>query len=254
MESKFSLSRVNLLLKRYLIENITNEVLFWSSIILLFTILDNRVFVIAVMFISGFIYSQRLHKEFLRGPNGMHYMMIPATQAEKLVSIVFLNTVYHFIMTLLAYSIGNELVTLVYHYALKIPVPVSWDLFIVSKTVLVDGYIDVIYNNVFWQIFGLFAFSQAIFILGALYFKSNILAKTILSIFVVGGIFFFVQILLFKHIWDIKYISNALLPVIVMVNDATFPAIASKSFVVLCCALLPYLWLVSYFKLTEKEV
>jgi len=221
---------------------------------LLFTVLDNRFFVIIVLFISGLIYSVRLHKELMRGSNGIHYLMIPATITEKLIANIFLNTVYHFFMTLLAYSIGNLLVTLLYHVILKIQVPVNWDLFSVSNTVYVDGYIQVITKNVFWQIFGLFAFSQAIFTLGSLYFKNNIVAKTILTVVASGFVLFILQLFLFKTLWDIKYIGNAIFPMLVMINDATIPPVVNTAITILCYIILPYLWVISYFKLSEKQV
>lgn len=235
-------------------ENWSKELVFWIIITLLFTMLDNRFFVISVLFLSGLIYSVRLQKELMSGTNGMHFFMIPATQTEKLISNFFLNTIYHFFMVLFSYSIGNMLVTLLYHTILKINVPVNWDLFHVSSNVYVDGYIQVRINNVFWQIFGLFAFSQAIFTLGSLYFKNNIVLKTILSIIFIGFVFVLVQIFLFKSLWDIKYLSNAFFPLLVMINDATLPPIVGKIATFGSYIMLPYLWVISYFKLKEKEV
>ncbi|MDD3321348.1 MAG: hypothetical protein PHS59_07880 [Paludibacter sp.] len=254
MKNKVDFRQINLLIQRYMFENWSKEVLFWSIITLFFTVLDNRYFVIFVLFISGIIYSVRLHKELMNGTNGIHFMMIPATQTEKLISNIFLNTVYHFFMILFSYSIGNVLVILLYHVILKINVPVNWDLFQVTNNTFADGYILVSSRNVFWQIFGLFAFSQAIFTLGSLYFKNNIVAKTILSFIFIGFIFFMVQLILFKFLWDIKYLSNALFPILVMINDATLPPIVHKIITIGSYITLPYLWVVSYFRLKEKEV
>lgn len=254
MNITFSFRRVILLIQRYLFENISRELMFWSIITLIFTVLDHRVFVIIVLFISGLIYSLRLHKELMRGPNGMHYLMIPATQTEKIVSNIILNTVYHFGMTLLAYSIGNLLVTFIYHVVLKIDIPVSWDLFQVSKAVYVDGFIETTQRNVFLQLFGIFAFFQAIFTLGSLYFKNNAVYKTVFSIIVVGFILFLFQVFLFKTIWDIKYLINAIFPMFVMISDSTIPAIIDNAITIGSYFLLPFLWIVSYYRLTEKQI
>lgn len=254
MKFTFSFRRVILLIQRYLFENISRELLFWCIITLIFTILDHRSFVIIVLFISGLIYSLRLNKELLRGANGMHFLMIPATQTEKIVSNIFLNTIYHFSMTLLAYTIGNLLVTLIYHVILKIEVPVSWDLFQTSNTVYVNGFMQVIEQNVFWQIFGLFAFSQALFTLGSLYFANNAVFKTVFSILGIGFVLFQFQIFLFKTIWDIKYLSNAIFPMFVMITDSTIPAIVDNAITIGSYLLLPFLWIVGYYRLTEKQV
>jgi len=254
MKFTFSFRRVILLIQRYLFENISRELLFWGIITLIFTILDHRSFVIIVLFISGLIYSLRLNKELLRGTNGMHFLMIPATQTEKIVSNIFLNTIYHFSMTLLAYSIGNLLVTLIYHVILKIDIPVSWDLFQTSNTVFVNGFMQVIEQNVFWQIFGLFAFSQALFTLGSLYFINNAVFKTVFSLLGIGLVLFLFQIFLFKTIWDIKYLSNAIFPMFVMITDSTIPAIVDNAITIGSYLLLPFLWIVGYYRLTEKQV
>lgn len=254
MDKTFSFRRIILLIQQYLFENINREIMFWSIITFIFTILDHRSFVIIVLFISGLIYSLRLHKELMKGPNGMHYLMIPATQTEKIISNFLLNTVYHFIMTLVAYSIGNLLVTLTYQLILKIDIPVNWDLFQVSNTVYVDGFIQVIEQNVFFQILGLFAFSQALFTLGSLYFENNAVFKTVFSILFIGLTLFLLQIFLFKSIWDIKYLSNAIFPMFVMITDSTIPAIVDKAITIGSYLILPFLWIVSYFRLTEKQV
>lgn len=253
MKFTFSFRRLILLIQRYLFENISRELLFWGIITLIFIVLDHRSFVIIILFISGLIYSLRLNKELMRGTNGMHFLMIPATQTEKIVSNMFLNTIYHFSMTLLAYSIGNLLVTLIYHVILKFDIPVSWDLFQTSNTVYVNGIMQVIEKNVFWQIFGLFAFSQALFTLGSLYFINNAVLKTVFSIIGFGLILWLFQIFLFKTIWDIKYISNAIFPMFVMISDSTIPAIVDKAITIGSYLLLPFLWIVGYYRLTEKQ-
>ena len=110
METKkntFSFKRLVLLLNRYFRENMNREVMFWSILTLIFTILDQRDFVILVLFLSGIYYSVLLNKEISKGVSGMHFLLIPATHAEKLTATILLNTIFHFGMTLLAYSIGN---------------------------------------------------------------------------------------------------------------------------------------------------
>jgi hypothetical protein len=253
-KNKFSLKRVALLLQRYFLENMNQEIMFWLIITIILTIFDHRNFVIIILFISGLISSVRLQKELLRGPNGMHYLLIPATHAEKVTATVILNTIYHFAMILLAYTIGNLLATLIYHLILKIQVPLNWDLFQVTTITFIDGIPQPTIQSVFWSLFGFFAFSQAIFMLGTLYFDKNALPKTIFSLIGLGFFLFLIQVILFKSIWEVKYLSNAIIPAMLMISDSTMPTYIKTIIDYGSYLLLPFLWIVSYFRLTEKQV
>jgi len=250
----FYIRRVILLLKRYFLENLSREIMFWCIITFIFTVLDSRIFVLIVLFVSGLIYSIRLHNDLLKGAKGIHYLLIPATHGEKLVASIILNTIYHFAMTILAYSIGNLLVTLTYHYLLKMAVPVNWDLFQETSTVVIDGFYVPDVKNVFWSVFGLFGFSQALFMLGSIYFKNNIVFKTIFSLFAIGFVVVIVQLVMFKTLWHVKHLANTILPVFVIITDATIPTIIKNVAVIGSYLFIPILWTISYFSLTEKEV
>jgi len=251
---EFSFRRVALLLKRYFFENMNREIMFWCIITLLFTILDHRNFVIMVLFASGIISSVRLNKELLTVPGGMHYLLIPATHLEKMVTNILLNTVYHFIMILISYTIGNLLIALIYHFILKMQIPVNWDLFQNTTTINNNGMLESTVLNVFWSIAGLFAFTQALFMLGSLYFRHNAVPKTIFSIAGIIIVLFIVQIILFKTLWDVKYIINAILPSFVMFSDSTLPPLIDKAILIGSYLMLPFLWTVSYFRLAEKQL
>jgi len=254
MIKEFSIKRVALMLIRYFFENMNREIMFWAIITLLFTILDHRNFVILVLFASGIISSVRLNKELLKGPNGMHYLLIPATHAEKLTANILLNTVYHFIMILISYSIGNLLISFIYHFILKMQIPVNWDLFQVTTPTLTDGFIQTSVQNVFWSILGYFALSQAVFMLGSLYFRQNAVPKTIFSIAGIGILLLIIQLFFFKTLWDVKYISNAIFPMFVMISDSNLPKLISTVIFSGSYLLLPFLWIVSYFRFTEKQI
>ncbi len=253
MKNQLSIYRIGLLLKRYFRENKNREIMFWCMITFIFTVLDNRIFVLFVLFLSGLIYSIRLHKDLLKGTNSMHFLLIPATQTEKIVSTVFLNTFYHFGMTLLSYIIGNMLVTLTYHFILKMPVPVNWDLFQETSIVNVNGFIQPVEKNVFWSVFGLFAFSQSLFMVGSLYFKNNVIPKTIFSILGFVFVLFLVQVFIFKTFWNVKHLVNAIFPMFVVISDFNIPTLFKNTFVYGSALFIPFLWIVAYFRLSEKE-
>lgn len=254
MKNNFSIKRIGLLLQRYFLENFYQEIMFWSIITFLFIVIDHRNFVITVLFISGLISSIRLQHELLRGSNGMHYLLIPATHSEKIATTIFLNTLYHFGMILLSYTIGNLLIMFVYHTVLKIQIPVNWDIFELNSTTNVNGIIVATMQNVFWSILGYFALFQAVFMLGTLYFKKNALPQTILVIIGIFLFLFLIQLTLFKALWDVKYLSNAISPAVLMIKDGTLPEFIKIGLHYGSYILLPFIWIVSYFKLTEKEI
>ena len=254
MNIKFNFKRLLLLLQRYFLENWRREIMFWGILVLIFTILDQRDFVIIVLFLSGIYYSLRLHKELSNGISGMHFLLIPATHTEKLTATLILNTLYHFGMIVLTYSIGNLLIILIYHQILKLEVPVNWDLFQKTSNVEINGVYQISVQNVFWKIWGLFAFVQAVFTLGSLYFKRNTVIKTTFCIISFGVLLMLVQIILFKTIWEVKYMRNAIFPIIAMINDSTIPTLIDNAVKYGSLLMLPFLWFVSYFRLTEKEM
>lgn len=253
MKDTFSLNRIRLLLERYFVENVYREILFWSIIALIFTVFDQRTFVITVLFISGLFFSANLFKQLWQGNNSTFYMLLPATHTEKLIATIFLSSIYHFGMTVFAYTIGNMLVTLIYHTMLRIDIPVSWDLFYSTSNYIENGFMQTAVKNEFWEIWGKFAVMQAIVMVGALYFKRYATLKTIASIGFLVIILIAIQLLFFKTVWDVKHLHNAFFNVIVMYNDGTLPPVLGQLLSISIFVLIPYFWMISYFKLKERQ-
>jgi len=73
MNTNFRIKNISLLLKRYFVENAYREILFWSIISLIFTVLDQRDFVQLVIIVSGLIFSNNLYKELWNAPSSIHF-------------------------------------------------------------------------------------------------------------------------------------------------------------------------------------
>lgn len=254
MAFDFSITRIILLIRKYIYENLYREIMFWCIVSISFMALDHRIFVLFVLFLSGLINGVHIYNYFLKKSNKMRFLMIPASQSEKILTIFALNTIYHFSMILIAYSVANLLVTFVYHYILKLQIPVNWDLFSVNNTIYINGYTQKIKQNVFFNIFGIFALCQSIFTFGFFYFNTNRFSKTVLSVITIGLGIMALQFGLFKYLWDVKHISNAVYPVIVMLTDSTVPAIVDNAFLIAYYIFFPILWIISYFKFSEKQI
>jgi hypothetical protein len=253
MIKEINIKSILLLLRRYFLENVYREIMFWSVIALLFTVLDQRDFVIMIMYIGSLVFSNHLYKELWNGHIGTHFLMIPATHLDKLITAIILNTVYYFIMMIISYVIGNLLIIFIYHTLLQIPIPVNWDLFIASYTYFDNGIMQVSQSNEFWRIFGTFATIQAFIMLGSLYFNRSYTLKTFFSLMTLFLVLLAIQIVFFKTIWDVKHISNAIYPVFIMINDSTIPLAITNSINIASYFLLPFLWVVCYYRLTERQ-
>lgn len=248
-----SLLRIWNLILRYFVENKYRELMYWCVLTFIFTIMDHRIFVIGVLFISGFIYTHRLKISTLQNENGRNFLLTPASATEKLIATILLNTFFHFGMILFTYAFGNLLITAIYQLLLKIDVPVNWDLFHTTNTMVVDGVIQASGHNVFWQLLGLSALSQAVLLAGALFFERYSTLKTLASIIATLGLLTVIQLILFKSLWDVRHLSNAILPTIIMLQNATLPPFVMLAFEYGSFLLLPFVWVISYFRLTEKE-
>lgn len=250
---KNSLLTIWNLLQRYFVENKYQELMYWCVLTFIFTIMDHRLFVIAVLFISGIVYTHRLQTSFFKNENGRNLLLLPASTAEKLIASIIINTFFHFGMILLTYSLGNLLITTIYQLLLKIDVPVNWDLFHSTDTIMVNGVIQASEQNIFWQLLGFSSVSQAVLLAGSLFFERFSTLKTMVSVGVIFTFLALIQVILFKSLWDVRHLSNAILPAIIMLQNATLPPFVMLALEYGSFLLLPFIWIISYFRLTEKE-
>ncbi|MFZ4724723.1 MAG: hypothetical protein ACOYMD_04690 [Paludibacter sp.] len=255
MKLNISLNKILYLLKQYFTENLNGQIIYWSIMTLLFAAFDQRGFVLMVLYISGFVFTIQLNSKLNKQTVGMQYFLLPASQTDKIVVSIILNTIYYFVMTILAYVVGNLLILLIYHGILKIDVPINWDLFQFSIPSLNDGIMQLTERNEFWSILGTFATIQSISLLGSLYFKRNPMGKTILSVITIGLMFLIIQFLLMDiFIGNIEFFEKIKWLTIIY-NEINVSTSTGILIMKMCVSLIiPFLWLVSYFKLTEKQI
>lgn len=250
--SLFNINRIGLLFQRYFTEHFRTELIYWIIMAVLFIFIRNMM---ELVFIAGIIYASRFFREIHSPGNGTAYFMIPATQLEKITVSIVLTSFYYFVMVLLTYSIGNLLGTFINNMLASINFnflfynpshsPLQWDLF---ETVMVANNAHPISQSLFGFFYALL-FSQSIFLLGSIYFKNNQVFKTFLTLII---IVFSLTILLYLEtkliIGDIFIIDGSQR---VYGVDFNLHRIIFEVFYYL---LPPFLWVVSYFRLTEKQV
>lgn len=245
MNATLNINRIWLLLQRYFIENKQRELSFWGIAIVVFMLAHQAEAVTIYLFISGLIFAGNTFKSFNYTPSGMHYLLIPATHTEKLITNILLSTFYYFAMFVITYTVGTFLGINIRNLIWGSTLPVEFDLF--------NTYWHNSGNISFWNMFYSFAVLQSIFMLGSVYFKRNAVFKTILSYFVLIFVLFVIQLFILKVGYGSFHIDNHDINIQFMSFNEYFPGFET-GFKVLGYLSLPFFWLVTYFRLTEKEV
>ena len=232
MKTNFNVGRVILLLKRFFSENKQRELTFWSIVVLVFTIMRQAGTVEMFLYISGLIFAAQQFKIFAYNPSGMHYLLIPATHTEKLTASILLTIPYYFLMVVITYIIGTTVGITVQNLVFGLDLPINY---IFLSTL--DNHPETVFaNSNSMNTFVVFAFLQSLFLLGSISFKRNAAVKTMLSISLILAFYLLVQFLMYKI--DYSFTFNK---IEVLYKVGFWIAI-------------PFFWVVSYFKLTEKQV
>ena len=256
-----------LLLQRYFIENINREFFSWSIFIIIFMFARNSAELFGILIIfSGMGFCERFFREIHSPTTGLNYFMIPATQEEKTVISIFMITVYYFGMMLVVYVIGNLVGTFLNNLLANVSflssslkwfsyAPLQWSLFErANVSVLNNGVGTTVEGSTYvWTLFKAFIIIQAIFTLGSLYFKRSAIFKTILTLFFIGFVYaglMITGIFSFELPNEATYLTNEQSQAILSRANISLKTFAN----IILYLFVPYLWVLSYFKLTEKEV
>jgi hypothetical protein len=236
MNTTFNINRLGLLLKRYFTENKQRELMYWGIITSIFIVIRDQPFmpITTIWYITGIVFSSQIFKTFYYTPGGMHYLLIPATHLEKLVSSLIINILYFGIMFLACYSVGNIVGTYLINTLGGYNYPLSW---IFLDYVLEDGLLP-------------FVLSLSIYTLGSVFFKQNALIKTSLAIIIFWIVLLIIELIL------LKYFSGNINLNFQIVNHSLLGSYGriTNIYLALKIILIPFFWLVTYFRLTEKEV
>jgi len=258
MNTTLNTNRLGLLLKRFFVENKQRELTFWGITIAVFTLMNltnssGKSFSIEMfLFISGFIFAAQTFKVFSFTPGGMHYLLIPATHLEKLTITILLSTFYFFLMILITYSIGAILGTTIGNIFFDLHNPVQFALFQSSPNYLVNG--NAIHSNSgLLNTFITFAGIQSIFMLGSVYFKRNAVGRTFLSIILICIVLVIFEVLLLKATFGTYHLDGQMINLTFSEGEnlSHWFEIAGN---IIKYSLIPFFWVVTYFRLTEKEV
>ena len=255
MNTILNINRLGLLLRRFFIENKQRELIFWGITVVVFTLMhlagpqEKSISVEMFLYISGFIFAARTFKILNYTPGGMHYLLIPATHFEKLTTAILLSTFYYFAMIVITYTIGTTLGTTIGNFFFASNNPIVFPLF---------HSIPDLYNNSHAPMsllnkFVFFAGIQSTFMLGSIYFKGNAVGKTFLAITAISIIFGIIELLLLKITFG-SYPMDGQMMNISIDSEQGFLSALSTGSKIFGYALIPFFWVVSYFRLKEKQV
>ena len=265
MTAIFNFNRVWWLLQRYFVEDRNRVLYFWVFFFIFFMFFRNNSAAVGLtIVVAGIAFCGRFFREIHSPTSGLNYFMIPATQAEKTAVSIFLTTVYFFGMMLAMYTIGNLAGTFINNTLANIPFlssgldlfsqkPLRWCLLEAPNADMIANGVNTNFvgNPYVWTFFKAYLFIQAIFTLGSLYFKRSPVFKTILTLFIggtVNGIVLLLGVVFALRIngnFDIFTLSGP--SVNINFDGKDIPGFIPY-------LLIPYLWILGYFKLTEKEL
>ena len=254
MNNLLNFKRLVLILKRYFIENKHSEIMYWGILVLVFTLIHKAESAKIILYVMGFIFAAKQFKLFAYTPGGMHYLLIPATQLEKLASAILLTTVYYFPMFILSYSIGNIVGTTVFNMLFSQSSPVTWEFFNSANAQSLGNNFSFLQGNQFLEMIVTFITIQSVFLLGSIFFRRNPIGRTMLSLFVLFIVLGIIETFFFKGFFGGIASMRNMSSFSFNADNSTLLSTVGYGFKIFGYLLIPFFWTVTYFRLTEKQV
>lgn len=233
MDTSLSLTRIKHLLNRYFIENWKKD-LYVGLVLLVIAFVSNPmagfssfVYIVMILLYTGRIFGNLAHKE-----SAQHYLMIPASTSEKLITNIFLSHIYYVLLLSVFLVLGILLRALIL-------APLCDD---TSSCTFLIPYIS-------FASYLSFLLFQSILVFGSVYFKKNAFIKTLLSL---SAFFFFLTMLVIFIIrMNVGSMTRLAEEFDYYVRNP-YPSylIPSIISIVFTC----FFWILSYFRLRETEV
>ena len=250
----FNLKRLQYFIYRQTVLNIHSVIISAGSIfgvLLLYTIIVSNFspfqvakipgFHIWIFFIAGFIFTGKIFSELHDPLKGYFYLTLPVSNLERLIGSWLLSSPLYIIgygtFTFLMISLAGA---------------------ITDSPVTVSSFFDIAYL----EYISTFLVLQTVFFLGACYFRKNIFSKTLLSVFLfflsIGILTFIFAYFLFFSSEKTDFTGNFQFFLYSENNNNYMFSIQNK-FIDIVTFLFwyilgPFMLLVSYFKLKERQL
>ena len=213
------------------------------------------------LFLTGCLYASLIFNDLSEGPKAIHFLLLPASLFEKLLSALLYGVILYFICYTLTFYVVDFAMVKVTNGVMSSMAEHDH-----SITYRAEDVANVFFpkdfaggNQFIYILLGYFAI-QSIFLLGSVYFVKFQFIKTLVS-----GLVVFLVLVFFVHkvIGSFMPTGGFYQPFTVYrIFDATkgqlsvqLPEWLSSLMLFLTkYALAPCLWVVTYFRLKEKEV
>jgi hypothetical protein len=172
-----------------------------------------------------------------------HYLLIPASNGEKLITTLVEVHLIQPILCILTMSVGLFLGVFVSNIT-------GWNTFEISALTTVGGFLSNICSIDF--ILGLILM-QAIFVFGNLYFKRRAWLKTMLSILVFAIVLSIIDLIFVKYTFYPSADNHGMVlisPNFSMSIDLNIHCLS----ILISSAIIAVFWVMSFFRLRETEV
>jgi hypothetical protein len=202
-----------------------------------------------LMFIGGFVFASLAFRELHQGEQSYFYLNLPASPLEKLISKLLVTSVGYALGALIFYSLVSLLSEGINH--------------------LVFGYGHPLFNPVSREVLlsvAVYLVTQSIFLLGSVYFRRLAFLKTVVAwnVFAIGTAILagLITWLIFRGVY-FEYLTPEARGAFDSLADAgRFEALledTGQGFwlalrILFWAVLAPVCWIITYFRLREKEV
>lgn len=133
-----------------------------------------------VMFIGGYVYTSNIFGELHQSQKSYQYLTLPVSTTERLFSAWILTAVLFPLVSVVLMALIVFLANLVMNFTFDVTPFQS------------------VFSNSGWTAVKVYAVTQSVFLLGAVYFRKNNFLKTVLALFVVSVV---IQIVIVSTAW-----------------------------------------------------
>lgn len=209
------------------------------------------------LFAVGTFYASQYFRDLGSRAKGINYLLVPASAFEKLLCGLLYTVVLFFVVFTAAYYLVDVLMVSIVN-----SLPVNDRQTGNASVINVFKIIIVRFNRDSTINFLLFYFSvQSVFLLGSVYFEKYSFIKTIICGFVAGFILFCLMFFFNEQLLpDGDYPSGFLTAYLVHVDGVNDHLVQVPRWIgevfrfALMYATAPFFWLVTYYRLKEKQV
>jgi hypothetical protein len=213
------------------------------------------------LYVIGCLYASLLFSDLADGPKGIHYLLVPASALEKLLTAILFGVILYFICyTVVFYVVDFTMIKVANGVAHN-----YWEqhqgarLQQVKVINIFTGFPDMANNDILIYLMLIFVAVQAAFLLGSVYFPKYSFIKTAISLLVIFliGVFYVHNVLgsmmpkghFYEGMGAYKVFQNG------QDRIVSLPSYIGRIVgFLLMYSFAPIFWLVTYFRLKEKEV